>query len=143
MEVYGVVYLLIDGTNDMEYVGQTIKTAEKRFREHTKSDCYIGRAIRAHREENFVIAVLKDCYSKEELDRWEKHFIRLRNTKCPNGYNMTDGGEGSIGLKFTPEQLARLSEAHKGHRHTEEQKAKISLALTGKKNRLNIARKCQ
>lgn len=48
MKVYGVVYLLIDGTNDWEYVGQTTKTVEKRFKKHTQADSYIGRAIRAH-----------------------------------------------------------------------------------------------
>lgn len=133
MEVYGVIYLLIDGTNDMEYVGQTTKVVEKRFKQHMQSDSYIGRAIRAHGADMFVIALLKECYSKAELDRWEKHLIKSRNTKAPNGYNRTDGGEGSIGLKFTPEQLARLSESHKGYRHTKEQKAKIALALTGKK----------
>ena len=34
MKVYGVIYLLINAINDKEYVGQTTKTAEERFKEH-------------------------------------------------------------------------------------------------------------
>ena len=34
MEVCGVVYLLIDGTNDCEYVGQTVQPLAKRFNAH-------------------------------------------------------------------------------------------------------------
>lgn len=34
MEVYGIIYLLIDATNDKEYVGQTTRTVEERFKEH-------------------------------------------------------------------------------------------------------------
>ena len=97
MKVYGVIYLLINSINDKEYVGQTTKTAEERFKEHMYSPHCIGKAIRKHGAENFVIVILKVCYSKAELDFWEKHFIKSRNTMAPNGYNLTEGGAG-----FTP-----------------------------------------
>ena len=101
MEVYGVVYLLIDGTNDCEYVGQTVQPLAKRFNAHAScKKTLIGRAIQKHGAENFVVAVLKVCTSKEELDRWEKHFIKSRDTKNPNGYNLTDSGED--GRKKSP-----------------------------------------
>lgn len=38
MEVYGIIYLLIDGTNDKEYVGQTKRTFKERFGEHKRGD---------------------------------------------------------------------------------------------------------
>lgn len=64
--------------------------------------------------------------------------------------NLTDGGDGVSGLKFSSESLKKLSESHKGIRlsqetrdklskirtgipKTEEQKRKISLANKGKK----------
>lgn len=112
MEVYGVVYLLIDGTNDKEYVGQTTKTVDKRFNQHAKADTYIGRAIRAHGAEMFVISTLKICCSKEELDYWVRHLINSRNTKDPNGYNFVDGGAGTSKKKFTnrsPEELRQMT----------------------------------
>ena len=109
MEVYGVVYLLIDGTNDKEYVGQTTKTAEERFKEHMYSPYYIGKAIRKHGADMFTTAILKICYSKEELDFWEKHFIKSRNTTAPSGYNITTGGEGVAGFTPLPEICSKMS----------------------------------
>ena len=129
MEVYGVIYTIIDGTNDFEYVGQTTKTVEKRFKEHTKSPYRIGRSIRSHGVENFVIAILKVCYSKAELDFWEKHFIKSRNTLSPNGYNLTEGGEGGT---LCAESCAKLSAAMMGHEVSKETRAILSAINTGK-----------
>ena len=109
MKVYGVIYLLINAINDKEYVGQTTKTAEERFKEHTYSPHYIGNAIRKHGAENFVIVILKVCYSKAELDFWEKHFIKSRNTTAPNGYNIAAGGEGVAGFTRSLETCLKIS----------------------------------
>ena len=129
MEVYGVVYLLIDGTNDFEYVGQTTKTVEKRFKEHMKSPYFIGRAIRKHGAENFVIIILKVCYSKKELDYWEKHFIKSRDTMSPDGYNLTDGGEGGIPCE---EICEKISAAKMGHEVSEKTRSILSAKNKGK-----------
>ena len=118
MEVYGVIYLLIDGTNDFEYVGQTTRSVEVRFREHAVAVSLVGSMIRAHDEKNFVVAVLKECCNQEELDRWEMHFIKYRNTKCPNGYNLTDGGEGNMGG----------NKSFLGHHHTEKSRLELSVS---------------
>ncbi len=113
MEVFGVVYALIDGTSDFEYVGQTTRSLEVRFKEHAKSDSCVGKAIQDHGE-MFLKVILKVCYSRKELDFWECHLILSRDTKFPNGYNRTDGGEGTAGLEFTPERRAHLSAALSG-----------------------------
>ncbi len=42
---YGIIYLLIDATNDKEYVGQTTKTLKKRFNQHKRGDQLIDRTI--------------------------------------------------------------------------------------------------
>ena len=144
--MYGVVYLIIDGTNDKEYVGQTIHSVEGRFKKHMKKDFYIGKAIRAHGVENFTTAILKECESKEELDRWEKHFIKSRDTMVPNGYNLTNGGEGNIpceetraklsairkGVTKSPEHRAKIGAAHKGKIVSDETRAKIGATSRGR-----------
>lgn len=140
MEAFGVIYLLVDGTNDLEYVGQTTQKLERRIKEHKHGDQYIDRAIRKYGWENFTVEVLKVCGSKEELDFWEKHFIKARDTKRPNGYNLTDGGEGIIGLERTPEHCKNISESKKGEKHpfygkhhTPEHRANIAAGLRGVK----------
>lgn len=117
MEVYGVIYLLIDGTNDYEYVGQTTRTVEKRFKEHAVADSCIGNAIRDHGVDMFVIAILKECYSQAELDRCERHMIRSRDTRFPNGYNMTDGGEGISGLSIPADACIKMADAKRADTH--------------------------
>ncbi len=134
-KIYGVIYGLIDGTNDFEYIGQTIRSVEKRFKEHAKDPYYIGSAIRAHGEDMFVIAILKVCYSKAELDFWERHFIKSRDTMVPNGYNLTEGGESS---SFCEEARAKMSAARTGEKnhffgkhHAAESMAKASALRRG------------
>ena len=136
---YGIIYLLIDGTNDKEYVGQTTRPIQARFKQHTKADFYISRAIQAHGEDMFSIVVLKECESKEELNYWERHFIKYRDTKSPNGYNLTGGGEISsgednpfYGKHHTAKSIAQMAESHRGNtawvgrKHRQISKVKMS-----------------
>ena len=132
MEVYGVIYLLIDGTNDREYVGQTTKTFEERFNEHKCGTQYIDRAIRKRGVEMFATAILKVCYNREELDYWERYFIKYRNTMAPNGYNLTEGGEGGSPCEETIEKIRdSINAYYEEHpeardRISEEQKRRFS-----------------
>ncbi len=139
-KIFGIIYLLIDCTNDFEYVGQTTRTFEARFNQHKSGKQYIDRIIRERGESLIETAILKVCYSRKELDFWERHFIRSRNTKFPNGYNMTDGGEGTSGIERSPEYRAKLSAAmtgEKNHRYgkknTPEHTARIVASVKGKK----------
>ena len=136
---YGIIYLLIDCTNDFEYVGQTTQTFERRFSQHKYGNQYIDHIIQKRGEDLIEAAILKVCCSKEELDYWEKHFIKSRDTKIPNGYNIADGGEIHSGWHYTPKERARRSAAMKGNRyglgyhHTKKTRAIMSLSHTGKK----------
>lgn len=134
MDVYGVIYVLIDGTNDMKYVGQTTRTAEERFKEHMNhKKQYIDKMIHAHGKDLFTWAIIKECYSQEELDCWEKHMIKSRDTKFPNGYNMTNGGEKSLGWHHTSKSKAIMSNKSKSWKRTLEYRTKQSVAHKGKK----------
>lgn len=145
MKVYGVIYLIIDGTNDKEYVGQTRRSVKRRLSEHKCGDQYIDHAIQKRGKDLFTFAILKECYSQEELDFWERHMIRSRNTRFPNGYNQTDGGETVkrsskhwLGRHHTKETLAKMSARRKGEKNpsfgknpTAEHRSKIAVANRG------------
>lgn len=124
MEVYGIVYLLIDGTNDREYVGQTTKTFEERFKEHTCGRQYIDCAIRKRGADMFATAILKICYSREELDYWERRLIKSRGTMAPNGYNLTEGGESGSPCEETKAKLRKS--ANRFYEEHPERRAEIS-----------------
>ena len=59
-------------------------------------------------------------------------FIAVLHCKAPYGYNLTDGGEGTIGYYPTPETRAKQSAARKGKPKSPEWRAKIAVALAGK-----------
>ena len=127
---FGVIYLIWNIINGKMYVGQTVNL-RSRIIAHNCGDQYVDRAIRKYGRENFRCFVIKNCASKAEMDTWEKFFIILLNTKKPNGYNLTDGGEGIVGLKHTPEHNAKIGIANKGKRRTPEQCANISAGRMG------------
>ena len=92
------VYLITNLINGKRYVGQTSKSLEKRFRGHCiKSGCLlINRAIQKYGKSNFVIEPIIEVDTKDLTDEFEKEYIVRYCSKAPNGYNMTDGGEGIL-----------------------------------------------
>ena len=130
--------LALNLCNGKKYVGQTIKTVKERFNEHSWENTVISKAIRKYSRENFRYGVIKSCTSKEEMDYWEKFFIAALKTKSPNGYNLTDGGEGIVGLKHTQETLAKMSAAHKGKTPSQEHRVNLGLARRGESPYKNL-----
>jgi group I intron endonuclease len=68
---------------------------------------YLNNSIKKYGMENFEKETIAWCYTKEHLDWLEKFYIQYFNTKAPNGYNLTEGGGGILGLKM-PEQSERM-----------------------------------
>ena len=73
------------------------------------------RALRKYGFDNFKVEQLSKHETEEEALAEEVRMIALLNTRNRDiGYNMTDGGDGASGYKFTDEQRKRLSAAKKG-----------------------------
>jgi group I intron endonuclease len=90
---------------------------------------HLQRAWNFYGEEYFEMFIVEEC--KEcDLRKNERYFIKLLNTKSPNGYNLNDGGEG--GLNPSEETRNKQREAGKGRKHSQEEKTKISEANKGK-----------
>ena len=113
---YGVIYKLTNIDNFKVYVGQTTRTVEERFKEHTRSDYPIGRAIRKDGEEKFKKEIIFVCKSQEELNSKEIQAIAELKANDPQfGYNLTAGGEGGIlGYSHTEETKSILREKRIG-----------------------------
>ena len=146
----GTIYLLTCTVNGKKYVGQTRQKLGRRITEH-KRDSSINRpgvdhAIFVHGWEKFTVEVLEIC-PVDKLNEREMFWIRELNTKAPNGYNLTDGGDGCTGYKHTAESRSKMSANHAdvsgeknpqyGKHPSEETKAKISANhadVSGEKN---------
>jgi group I intron endonuclease len=95
--------------NGKSYVGKTTKSIQERFTVHcynaTKRNdtTYLYKAIRKYGVENFIVELLDS--TSDKMDDVEKYWIKELNTLIPNGYNMTEGGDGgdmSMSPNFLP-----------------------------------------
>lgn len=95
------VYLLILG-DGRGYVGVT-NSLRDRVRSHLRErTSAVGRAIQRHGL--VLVDVLYRSSDREDALRAEVFFIDRLATLAPLGYNLTEGGEGTLGVK--PSDLA-------------------------------------
>lgn len=111
-KVVGEIYIISNKVTNKSYVGQTRSHRLNhnkyrpfgylgRFKDHVneansnkKSQCkYLNSSILKYGQDNFVCTRLITC-NICDLDSYEREFIIKHNTKYPNGYNLTDGGQG-------------------------------------------------
>ena len=139
------IYLITNNINGKQYIGQSIDI-DTRWRQHcnAKDNFAIHNAIKKYGKENFSFEVLLEC-PVDMLNVWERDMIALYDCISPNGYNLTEGGEG---YKCSEETKIKISAAMKGRipwnkgvhlespmkgkHHSEEAKKKMSEAKKGR-----------
>jgi group I intron endonuclease len=137
------IYLITNIENKKQYVGITKFSIEERFSQHIKRGFLLTEAIQKYGQKNFSVKIIEEVESAERAYELEIFYIQEYNTKVPNGYNLTDGGDGIFGWKASEEYRQECSERlkllHKekkvgmyGKTHSEETKKKMSDASKGK-----------
>lgn len=84
---------------------------------------------------DYIVEIVLDDLTWEEACKKEKEFIKLYGRKKSGGTlcNLTDGGEGILGYKHSPQSLAKLHEGYKKRpRPSEITKKKIGAFWAGK-----------
>ena len=98
---FGVVYLITNIANGMQYVGITLRNPpNKRFDEHIANAAKpkrfpqggLAEAICEFGAESFSFEVLATASSQAELQKLEKQKICELGTLSPDGYNLSAGG---------------------------------------------------
>jgi group I intron endonuclease len=127
-----IIYKTENKTNGKIYVGQDSHNNLNYF----GSGKYIYSAIKKHGKENFTKEIIDSAETKDELNEKEKYWIKFYNCKDPNGYNLTDGGEGfDLGennIAKRPEIRQKIRNKRALQIITNETKKKISESLKGK-----------
>lgn len=102
------IYKIENCINGKTYIGQTANY-EKRKRAHINAlrsnrhdNVYLQNSWNKYGENSFVFTVVEECEEKQ-LDELEVRYIKLLHTLAPKGFNMTEGGDGVRGLKWSPE----------------------------------------
>lgn len=114
MTIYKV-YKVTNRLNDKLYVGQTKQSIEKRFLQHFHANSLLGKAMRQCGIENFTIEVIEYCDSQEQLNEREIFWINVLNCKFPNGYNLSDGGNGFIRKPMIRTGMSESLKRFRGH----------------------------
>jgi group I intron endonuclease len=99
----GGLYRITNTVNNKVYIGIAKNCHEKRLRTHIKnakagSDTILHRAIRKYGADKFMTELLVIAKFGEYLKELEVTAIKTYGTKTPLGYNMTDGGDGGVGM---------------------------------------------
>jgi hypothetical protein len=93
----GIIYKITSPSGKV-YVGQTVRSFEKRMQEHRQesSGCtLIRRAIDKYGDEmNYEI--IEENVPQEQLDEREIYWIKELNSLAPGGYNCTTGGQFNV-----------------------------------------------
>jgi hypothetical protein len=96
-----LAYMITNNVNGHRYIGITVCSLEKRWREHrsaanTGSQKRLYKAMRKYGLENFAVEKIYDATSFDDLQEAEKRFIAQYETHASlnKGYNLTSGGEG-------------------------------------------------
>lgn len=154
MDRAAFVYLLTNTITGKCYIGICASKVQRRWRRHCNSaaankprnrNCpALHGAIRKYGEAVFTIETLYEAVNWQEACKVERGLIAQYGTMAPNGYNLTAGGEGNLGCKFSDEERSRRSTAVKGKPLSAEHRAKIGAAHRGvPKSPEHIARMVQ
>ena len=119
----GYIYLITDTTNNMKYVGQHHYNKEGELDPNYHGSGVIIRNIYKKRPETLKEEYIKTCYSEEEMNSDEQYYIKFFKTLWPNGYNLTEGGDGVLPCEET---RRKISESNKGKILSEETRKKMS-----------------
>ena len=115
-----IVYLCTNIITKKHYVGITSQPLEKRKSVHKHNALtknlpnYFYRSIRKYGWDNFIWTIIEDSvYDFAILNSKEIEYIEKYNS-FTNGYNMTIGGDGTVGYKHTEETKNKISSTTKG-----------------------------
>jgi group I intron endonuclease len=126
------IYKLISPSGKV-YIGQTCNL-KKRINKYKQLQCKqqqkIYKAILKYSWESFKIEIIVENLTKENIDSEEIKQIQIHNS-VKEGYNISHGGGGILGMERTPETRKKMSESRKGIVYSEETKKRISQGKMG------------
>lgn len=135
------IYKITNTVTNKSYVGMSVN-AHERFKKHINNAISgINRrlydSMRHHGFDKFILEIIDNAQSREEASVKEKYWISLLDTMIPNGYNMTQGGDGGYTLENWTEEDRKLlykkqGESRRGLPTSDQKREKLSKAHSGK-----------
>lgn len=139
------IYKITNIINNKIYIGKT-SNVNKRWKQHIKISVtkekkayqYLHKSINKYGIDNFRIEVLETNLNEFDAFEKEKFWIQNFNSNDFNiGMNLTNGGEGASGLKWSEESRDKKrgkNNHNYGKPLSDDVKEKLSLSLSGENN---------
>ncbi len=135
------LYAITNQVNGKQYIGISSKVA-RRWLEHKSG---MGSKLVYQAKKKYGIEALKfdilceGC--EEDIKSLEVALIEKYGTLAPGGYNLTEGGEGTVGWRHSESTRTKMSEDRRGEgnamygkKHSEKTRKKIASKAKGRKN---------
>ena len=130
--MFGYIYKTTNLINGKIYVGQ--HKAETFDKYYKGSGQLLTAAFKKYGKSNFTCEILATAETKEELNALEVYWIAELNARDTSvGYNITEGGEGTVGYVHTDGAKNKMSIAKKGKPLSLEHRKAIGLQSLGRK----------
>ncbi len=108
----GIIYMFINQINNKKYIGQTTDEYHRYYQHKTcYEDSVFHRAIKKYGFNNFTYEHLFESDDIDLLNQKEIEYIKLYNSKVPNGYNVDDGGRNNYHGSRTENSKILISRA--------------------------------
>lgn len=112
MEKTYCVYMHKNKINGKIYIGQTCQKPEKRWDYgcgYKRHNLHFYNAIKKYGWNNFEHIILQQGLNLQEANEKEKYWIHYYESNNPDkGYNLTSGGDGSLGLVMSEEAKLKI-----------------------------------
>lgn len=139
---YGIVYRIKCEHNAKNYIGQTTRELEKRWKDHIQHSHHpkfpISYAIQKYGVKNFLIEILDTANNQEELNEKEIYWTKQYRAHINEWGYVCKAGQGNG--YHSEETKSKMSQTHKGSKRpprTKEHKRKLSEShadVSGEKN---------
>lgn len=135
------IYSITNLINGKIYIGKTEESFKRRWWHHIAclngnyhNNKHLQSSWNKYGQDNFEFEIIHVYNNEEDLNVVEIEFIEKFDS-FNNGYNLTKGGEGNVGMKHTTESKSKIGEKNRlnmtGKKMSEETKLKMSESAKG------------
>lgn len=123
------IYLITNSLSGERYIGVTSKSVELRWLQHKQKAARdpttkFYHSLSKNGPEIFEVTVLLTVLDAANASAMERVLIKEYKPE----YNMTNGGEHTVGRRVTPDVAEKIRQANTGKKRTDESRLKMSLS---------------
>ena len=132
---YKIYGLKLKNSKDIKYIGYTSKNIEERLHTHITRTIYYKHKnanwLRKNKKDIEVFLIEDNILDHKMVCDKEKYYIDLYKKMGYDLNNLTEGGDGVVGMVISDETRKKLSIASKGRKMSESAKQKMSESKKG------------